>query len=148
MTELSLSLTRVIDTAPDKVFNAWLSPVMMKKFMVPCEGGAVPVAETDAREGGRFKVVMFNGEKDIAHAGTYLTIDPYRKLAFTWESDFSLDDSTVTIELRPLAENRTELTLTQVRFRNEGARDGHLKGWTQIVGQLAEAFGSTLSLAG
>lgn len=147
MTELSLSLTRTVNASPEKVFNAWLSPTMMKKFMVPCEGGAVPVAETDARVGGRFKVVMFNGEKDIAHAGTYLTIDPHRMLAFTWESDFSLDDSTVTIELRPVGPDKTELTLTQVKFRNEGARDGHLKGWTQIVDQLAAGFGEGLSIA-
>lgn len=147
MTKLSLSLTRTLDANAEKVFNAWLSPAMMKKFMVPCEGGAVPVAESDPHEGGRFKVVMYNGERDIAHAGTYLIINPYTKLAFTWESEFSLDDSTVTIDLRSIGPDRTELTLTQVKFASEGARDGHLKGWTRIVDQLVASFGDGLSLA-
>jgi uncharacterized protein YndB with AHSA1/START domain len=54
MPELSLSLTRVVSATPERLFNAWLTPAMLKIFMVPCEGGAVPVAETDPREGGRF----------------------------------------------------------------------------------------------
>lgn len=137
MPELSLSLTRVISASPEKTFNAWLTPALLKKFMVPCEGGAVPVAESDAREGGRFKIVMFNGEKNIEHTGTYLTIDPYSTLAFTWESEFSMDGSTVTIALKPLGQDRTEMTLTQVKFRTESARDGHARGWTQILDQLS-----------
>ena len=136
MAELSLSLTRMINAAPEKVFNAWLKPEMLKQFMVPCEGGGCPLAESDARVGGRFRIVMFNGEKDIEHAGTYLTIDPFRQIAFTWESVFSLSDSTVTIDFRPVESGKTELTLTQVKFRDESARDGHMKGWAQLVGQL------------
>jgi uncharacterized protein YndB with AHSA1/START domain len=80
---------------------------------------------------------MFNGEKDIEHTGTYLTITPHEKLAFTWQSAFSLDDSTVTIDLKQLDQGKTEMTLTQVKFRNEGARDGHIKGWTLILDQLS-----------
>ena len=137
MQELSLSLTRIVNTTPERLFNAWLTPAMLKKFMVPCEGGAVPIAETDAREGGQFKIVMFNGEKDIEHKGTYLTIIPHEKLAFTWQSAFSLDDSTVTINLKPLGPARTEMILTQVKVRNEGTRDGHIKGWALILDQLS-----------
>ncbi|MET3615390.1 uncharacterized protein YndB with AHSA1/START domain [Rhizobium aquaticum] len=137
MTELSLSLTRIVNARPEKVFDAWLTPAMLKRFMVPCEGGGVPVAESDARVGGHFKIVMFNGEKNIEHTGTYLEIDPHSRIAFTWQSVFSLDDSTVTLDFRPSGTDKTELTLTQVKFASESARDGHLKGWTLIVDQLA-----------
>lgn len=140
MAELSLSLTRLINAAPEKVFNAWLKPDTLKQFMVPCEGGGCPLAESDAREGGRFRIVMFNGEKDIEHAGTYLTIDPFRRIAFTWESVFSLSDSKVTIDFRSAEAGKTTMTLTQVKFSNEGARDGHMKGWSQLVDQLAALY--------
>ena len=146
MTELSLSLTRIVDARPEKVFNAWLTPATLKRFMVPCEGGAVPVAESEARVGGRFCIVMFNGEKNIEHTGTYLEIEPHSRLAFTWQSVFSLDDSTVTIDLKPSGADKTELTLTQVKFASESTRDGHLRGWTQIVDQLA-AMDTELPLA-
>jgi uncharacterized protein YndB with AHSA1/START domain len=139
MTELSLTTTRVIRAPVEKVFNAWLETETLKKFMVPCEGGSVPVAETDAREGGRFKVIMSTGEKDIPHAGTYLDIEPHSKIVFTWESPFSVDGSTVTLLFKPIDAGETELTLTQVKFADEGSRDGHLGGWTYILNMLAEA---------
>jgi uncharacterized protein YndB with AHSA1/START domain len=136
MEELSLTTTRVTKAPVEKVFEAWLSAEMLRKFMVPCEGGSARTVETDGREGGRFLIVMSTGTKDIPHQGTYLAIDRYTKMVFTWESPFSIDGSTVALQFKPLESGYTELTLTQVKFANESARDGHFAGWSYLLDNL------------
>ncbi len=134
MTELELTVNRRIAAPREKVFNAWLSPAMLSRFMAPPFGSSEPSRVTnDPVKGGRFSIVMVTPDKDIPHAGTYLEIDPYSRLAFTWESPYSLDDSVVTIDLAEVDATTTEITLKQVKFRSEEARDGHEKGWTSIM---------------
>lgn len=70
MTELSLTTSRTIKAPVERVFNAWLDPKMLARFMRPAEGVTVSSAETDPREGGRFALVMNAGDKEIPHAGT------------------------------------------------------------------------------
>jgi uncharacterized protein YndB with AHSA1/START domain len=141
MDELELTVNRKIAASREKVFNAWLSPEMLAKFMrTPSGGIEISKVRTDPVKGGRFSIVMMTAEREIPHAGTYLEIDPYSRLAFTWESPYSLDDSVVTIDLAELDPGTTEITLKQVKFRSEEARQGHINGWSTIMGYLEESL--------
>ena len=140
MTELELTVTRTISAPRAKVFNAWLSPEMLAKFMRTPTGGEASRVKTDPVKGGRFSIVMITAEREIPHAGTYLEIDPHSHLSFTWESPYSLDDSVVTIDLAELGPDTTEITLRQVKFRSEEARQGHTKGWNAILDNLEESI--------
>ena len=137
MHELELTVSRKIAASRKKVFDAWLSPDLMAKFMSPPMGSTAPTrVTTDPVKGGRFSIVMVTPEREIPHAGTYLEIDPHARLAFTWESPYSLDDSVVTIDFAELGPELTEITLRHVKFKSESARDGHQQGWTAIIGAL------------
>lgn len=137
MDELELTVHRTIAAPREKVFNAWLSPVTLAKFMrTAADGIEASSVKTDPVKGGRFLIVMVTPEKEIPHAGTYLEIDPHSRLSFTWESPHSLDDSVVTIDLAEVDAGTTELTLRQVKFRSEQARLGHIGGWTAILENL------------
>ncbi len=137
-TELSMETSRTIAAPRDKVFDAWLNPDMLAKFMMPAPNMSVPEAKSDAREGGRFKIVMLAGDQEMPHEGTYKTIDRPNRLAFTWESPFStLEDSTVTVDFAD-AQNGTEVTLRHVRFPSEEIRDNHQGGWTRILETLSD----------
>jgi uncharacterized protein YndB with AHSA1/START domain len=137
MNELELTITRTIPASRQRVFDAWLSPETLARFMTTPMGGTTPTrVSTDPVVGGRFSIVMMNGDKEIPHAGTYLEIDRHSRLAFTWESPYSLDDSVVTIDFAEPSEGATTLTLHHVKFRSEQARDGHQDGWTAILGNL------------
>ncbi|WP_428427033.1 SRPBCC family protein [Pararhizobium sp.] len=137
MKELELTVSRTIAASREKVFNAWLSPVMLAKFMAPPFGSPQPSkVKNDPVKGGRFSIVMVTPEKEIPHAGTYLAIDPHSHLSFTWESPYSLDDSVVTIDLATVDAGTTEITLKQVKFKSEEARQGHEQGWTAILNLL------------
>ena len=136
-TDLSLTVTRRIAAPPARVYDAWLDPQKLIRFMSNCQGMALSAAETDPQVGGRFLLVMNTGEKDIPHAGTYLELTPHSRIAFTWESEYStVEGSKVTLDLMPV-ENDTMLTLTHVRFASEGSRDSHRGGWTTILDGLA-----------
>jgi uncharacterized protein YndB with AHSA1/START domain len=141
MNELELTVNRKIAASREKVFKAWLSPEKLAQFMrTPDSSAGASKVKNDPVKGGRFSIVMVAAEREIPHAGTYLEIDPYSHLAFTWESPYSLDDSVVTIDLAELGPDTTELTLKHVKFRSEQARQGHLEGWGSILGNLEESL--------
>ena len=96
----------------------------------------------DPVKGGRFEILMVTAEdKEIPHTGTYLEVDPHRRLAFTWASPHSLDDSVVTIDFAERGPKATEITLRHVKFRSQQSRDGHVRGWTTILDALEGAVG-------
>lgn len=140
-TELELTVSRTIPAPREKVFNAWLSPAMLSKFMRPPSTVGTARVENDPVNGGRFSIVMVTEEKEIPHAGTYLAIDPHSHLSFTWESPHSLDDSVVTVDFVERGAALTEVTIRQVKFRSEQARDGHVAGWTAILDLLGDLLG-------
>ncbi len=139
MAELEMKTSRVFSAAPEAVFNAWLDPEMMAKFMKPGEGMTVPNASADPVVGGRFSILMRAGENDMPHAGEYKEIDPHSRIVFTWESPFSVDDSTVTLTLSPEGSG-TRLNLHHIKFANEEQRDNHNGGWSAILAKLDEVL--------
>lgn len=138
MTDLSTTVMRRINAPAERVFNAWLDPKMLARFMCPAPGVTVPRAETEARVGGRFDIVMHLNDKDIPHWGTYSEISPHEKLVFTWESPFSVEGSTVTLTFAQTGD-ATDVTLVHVKFPSEESRENHTTGWTRILEVLDAA---------
>ena len=66
---------------------------------------------------------------------------PHIRIAFTWETPFSVDGSIVTIELSPVAEG-TDVILTHVKFATAESRDNHAKGWAMILTNLDSILSS------
>lgn len=135
MPELSLTVNRVIPVTAERIFNAWLDPTMMARYMAFRPDIQISDARSDARVGGRFHFIVTTGDKNNPHGGTYTTITPHSHLVFTWESPFSAPGSTVDISLRTVA-GGTEVSLTHQRFLSEDSREGHRAGWTGILASL------------
>ena len=139
MSELSLKVSRTIKAPIERVYNAWLDPTMLAKFMIAGEGMTVPKAETDAREGGRFSIIMAAGAQEMPHGGEYLKLDPYSTIKFSWESPFSVKGSTVTLQFSEV-EDGTQVELVHVKFVDEESRDNHEVGWVAILTKLDTAL--------
>lgn len=139
MTDLTLTVEHTIKASPKAVFDAWLDPDMLRKFMLPDRRVALPYVTTDPRVGGRFVIVMQMGGKELPHTGEYREIDPHSRLAFTWYGPSPADDSTVTLQFAPTADG-THITLTHDRFINEDSRDDHKLGWSSILEAQAVAM--------
>lgn len=139
MTDLSLTLKRSIKAPIEAVFNAWLDPEMLARFMIPGEGMSVPRAEADAREGGRFSIIMLAGDNEMPHGGIFKTIRPHSQIVFTWESPMSIEGTLVTLNF---AENSggTDIELIHVVFADEQSRNNHEGGWTAILAKLDEVL--------
>ncbi|QYK43006.1 MAG: SRPBCC domain-containing protein [Paracoccaceae bacterium] len=137
--ELTMTVSHSVTAPPGRVYEAWLDPAILSRFMLPCTGGRQAEVHNDPRTGGTFRIVMFDGETAIPHHGTYLELVPDERLRFTWVSPHSVEGSVVTVALTAEGQG-TRIELRQDRFASEGLRDGHLKGWTVILGELQAAL--------
>jgi len=138
MTDLSVNISKTINAPIEKVFDAWLDPLMLTQFILPAPGMAQPQVENDAREGGRFSIIMQVGDERIPHTGTYLELLRPERLAFSWESPYSTDDSIVTLVFDAIDSNTTRLDLSHIKFINEEACANHEGGWNNILKQLEQ----------
>lgn len=137
----SLTLTRRLAAAPEKVYAAWTDPPQMMRWwgMV---GGKTLRAETDLRVGGRFHV-GFRNPDGVEHnvSGRYRELVPNRKLVFTWAWRSTPErESVVTVALAPVTLETgtpgTLLTLTHEQFFDDAARDAHRGGWIKVLDSL------------
>lgn len=135
--DLTLTVERQINAPPDRVFDAWLDPEMLMRFMCPGPGMTTPQASCHPHEGGRFDLVMKNGDDEMPHGGVYQVIDRPNKLVFSWESPFNAPGSTVSLTFSP-RDGGTHVSLTHVRFVSQESRDNHLGGWTNILEMLGK----------
>jgi uncharacterized protein YndB with AHSA1/START domain len=133
----SLLLTRHFPAPPDHVWRAWTDPQALKHWFGPDEG-EVTLAQTDVREGGKFHVIFntLDGEQhDVS--GTYRTVQPPRKLVFTWAWKSTPNrESMVTLNFQPSGRG-TEFTMLHEQFFDVAARDRHEFGWAGSLAKLA-----------
>src|SRR5215210_6581207 len=92
--DTALVVRRTIDASREKVFAAWTDAASMGKWMRPGPSSDAR-AKLDVRVGGRFEIDMIGDGTVYHHEGEYLTVDPPRKLAFTWISDGTEHQRTV-----------------------------------------------------
>jgi len=130
-------MKRTFPASRAKVFEAWTRAEMMKQWFCPGADMTVPVAEVDAREGGSYCIVMKNKDGETySPSGTYEKVLPNEKLVFTWKWADSDLVTRVTVELKELAPDETELTLTHEGFPEAEIRDRHDEGWTGCLERL------------
>ena len=97
MEDLTVDIEKTINAPIERVFDAWLDPELLSRFMLPMPGMKNPRVTCDPREGGNFEILMYVGENEVPHTGRYLEVDRPHRLAFSWVSPASRDDSVVTL---------------------------------------------------
>jgi len=140
MTDLTVNVSKTINSPIEKVFDAWLDPELLAQFILPMPDMPHPQTETDAREGGSFTIIMHVGDDKIPHTGEYLEINRPDKLVFTWVSPFSTEGSTVTILFSDLGDDKTHVELTHIKFIDEESRANHEGGWGNILKTLNDVI--------
>jgi uncharacterized protein YndB with AHSA1/START domain len=134
----SLTLRRRFAAPPAQVFSAWTEAKKLARWF--CHVGSdLLLAESDARVGGRYRIVMrapSGEEHDVS--GTFREVVADRKLVFTWAWRSTPErQSLVSVEFAPDGEG-TLLTLTHEQFFDDAARDRHRSGWQAILDRLSE----------
>jgi uncharacterized protein YndB with AHSA1/START domain len=130
-------ITRQFAHSPERVFDAWLDPASLARWLFATPGGTMLRVEIDPRVGGEFVVIEKRGEIIAEHFGRYVQIDPPRRLAFTFFTDRESNPTLVTVDIVAAA-GGCELTLTHEMDPQWAAyADEAREGWTMILEGLA-----------
>lgn len=141
ITNPEIRVTKRFEASAERVFDAWLDPQTVSKWLFRSEAGEPVEAEIDARVGGRFKAVAKRGDGDITHVGEYLEIERPTRLVFSFAvPQFSPEYDRVTVQIRRL-DKGCELTLTNKMSPEIFAEWGEKtrEGWTQMLDGLSAA---------
>lgn len=140
----TLHIERTFRAPAERVFDAWTSEEVLRRWFHAEHDWETPEAQVDLRVGGAVRVVMRDPDKDVEHGGGghYTEIDPPNRLAFTW----TWDDEEQRQTLIELDFEETE-GVTTVRFTHSGLRDeesvrSHEEGWTNCFDNLEGALES------
>ena len=128
---IKLRLRRDLAAPPERVWRALTDPAALAGWFWPER--LAPTAEVDLEEGGRFRVA--SPTAGMAVEGSYVEVEPPRRLVSTWSWDGEDAVTLVTIELAP-AGGGTGLDLVHEGFADERARDDHVQGWTDCLDRL------------
>lgn len=133
----SLTIVRIVNASRERVFAAWTRPdAIAHWFMAGEDWTCEPTA--DVRVGGEYTLTMRDPSGAVHEQfGRYREIEPPSRLVFTWSFvPLGVSDSVVTIELRALAADRTELTLTHELLPTSDVRHSHEQGWAGCLANL------------
>jgi uncharacterized protein YndB with AHSA1/START domain len=134
----SLTLKRRLNASCEKVYAAWTDPEKIARWFGPAQVKAGSVsADIDLRIGGRYRISFEGGDGEYFQVdGIYLEVTPNTRIAFSWAWHSTPErESQVTVSLQPDG-GGTLLTLHHEQFFNEAARDGHARGWSDLIDKL------------
>jgi uncharacterized protein YndB with AHSA1/START domain len=134
-----LELTRVFDTTPERLFDAWLSKSWGEWAGPPGVKGEVTLMEP--RVGGRYRVVMRREGGEITVGGTYKEIVRPSRIVMSWKWEHEEQDTLITLTFRPRGKG-TELSLRHEGFADKDRRDSHGQGWIGTLDKLQKFLAS------
>jgi uncharacterized protein YndB with AHSA1/START domain len=136
-TERELVVERTFDALPEAVFDAWLDPKGLGKWLFATPGGEMVKVEVDARVGGSFKIVERRGDELAEHFGEYLELNRPQRIVLALATEKGHRPSRVTVDIEPTSRG-SRMTLTN-RIGMEWAEyfDRTRDGWSTILNGLA-----------
>jgi len=136
---VSLELKRTYNCKPQKLFDAWTKPEILKKWWAKSEKYVCEFAEIDLKVGGNYRFGMRFIEKTEPYVsfGKYLEIDEPNKLVFSWSWEHMRElDTIVSLTFEETEDGKTKFTLTHDKLPNQEVCDSHNDGWTGVLDRL------------
>ncbi len=139
----TLTMERTYAAPAQRVFDAFTSEEVMRRWWHAGTDWETPEATVDLRVGGQLRVVMRNPHEDVRYGGggEYTEIDPPARLAFTWIWDDDRDQLRQLIEIDfEEAEGVTTVRFTHSGLRDEASVASHEGGWGVAFENLGRAL--------
>ena len=152
--EVTVRIERVLHAPPERVFQAFLDPELIRQWVAP-DDLEVDRVEVDARVGGTIEVWHSkNGESTGKFEGRFVTIDPPRELVYHWAfvgtapEQGEYFDTLVTVRILAAETGRSRITVIHERLEalRHGAPEIHVQlvpGWNNCLAKLDRALGAT-----
>lgn len=137
-------IMRHIAATPERVFDAWLDPELLGRWMF---GPAVRDEEVIRLQvnpvpGGTFSFLVRRENGEIDHVGEYLSISRPNHLSFTWgvRQQGPVQFSRIVVELKPV-ETGCNMTITHVMHEDWAAfTEQATAAWTHMSAMLAKCL--------
>ena len=150
MTEIGQEITLTLEhryAAPrERVFDAWTSPDVLRRWWAAMPNWDTPLAEVDAREGGRYRLSMRTDQGDVhTVSGEYTQVSPPERLVYTWSweegPDAAMAGSEHSLVVVDFLEDGdgTLVRLTHSGFATDEIRELHVQGWQATLANLERA---------
>jgi uncharacterized protein YndB with AHSA1/START domain len=133
----TLTIERTFSAPIERVFDAWTSEEVLRRWWWAENGRGESEAEIDLRVGGVVRVVMRDPVKDAVYAGGghYTEIERPNRLAFTWLWDEQPTRTLIQIDFAE-ADGVTTVRFTHSDLWDEAAVRSHDSGWTRLLDNL------------
>lgn len=128
-----VQVSRSIDASPETVFDAWLEPAMMRRWMFHSAPNQICKVDNEGVVGGTFSIVERNGDDEIDHFGRYLELRRPSKLVFSLRVPKLYPGETMVTVGIEAAVHGCDVTLTQTGVSPEVAESG----WRNMLESLA-----------
>jgi uncharacterized protein YndB with AHSA1/START domain len=144
-TDNTVRIERTFQAPLQRVFDAWTSEEVIRRWWQAEHDWETSEAEVDLRVGGAVRVVMRDPNRDVEHGGggNYTEIEPPTRLAFTWIWDGDTRRTLIEIDFEE-SDGATRVRFTHSGLWDEASVRSHEGGWGRILDNL----GSTLQAAG
>jgi uncharacterized protein YndB with AHSA1/START domain len=146
MSERVLTMVRKYPVPPERIFAGWTEPELVNQWLFGGPRSERHETEIDFRVGGKWQVADVRKGKTYTATGTYLEIEPPRRLVLTvGMPQFGPNEDTLTVELAAEGEG-TVMTFTQAGTDIadelgklvEGKRSASEMGWNYMFKGLGE----------
>lgn len=146
-----LVISRQINATPDRVFEAYTTPKLLKQWWVP-RPWTISACEIDARPGGVFNSTLCDPEgKEYPNQGLLLEVVPGKRIVFTdaFTAGWQPKPDPFIVAIIDLQErDGGTLVTAHVRHWTVVDRDRHetmgfYDGWGQALSQLDELLTKT-----
>jgi uncharacterized protein YndB with AHSA1/START domain len=133
----TLRIERTFQAPAERVFDAWTSAEVMRRWWQAERHWETSEAEVDLRIGGAVRVVMRDPVKDAEYGGggLYTEIQRPARLAFTWNWDGDSRRTLIEIDFEE-ADGATTVRFTHSGLWDEEAVRSHERGWSRILDNL------------
>ena len=135
----TIRLHRVLRTAPEKIYKAFLDPDAMAKWLPP-NGFTGKVHEMDAKVGGTHRMSFTNFTTGNGHSfgGKYLELTPHERIRYTDKfDDPNLQGEMQTTITLTKVSCGTELNVVQEGVPAVIPAEACYLGWQESLAQLA-----------
>ena len=139
----TLTMERTYAAPAQRVFDAFTSEEVMRRWWHAGSDWETPEASVDLRVGGEVRVVMRDPHEDVRYGGggEYTEVDPPTRLAFTWTWDDDTDHAQQLIEIDfEESDGATTVRFTHGGLWDEEAVASHEGGWGAAFDNLARVL--------
>jgi uncharacterized protein YndB with AHSA1/START domain len=138
-----LRIERTFPAPVEKVFDAWTSEQVLRRWLHCGPDWETPTAEVDLRVGGRIRIVMRDpAGVERGASGEYRLIERPHRLVFTWTFDEHSDNRQL-IELEfSERDGMTTVVMINSGIATEGLEGAQRTGWHLCYDELERALRS------